>query len=384
MIRLFSIVLFAAALLFSGHAQAVITFDVAQGAGNVVTSISDIVKEGGEKLKEVKKKYLGDTMGDGTEGGKALSKIKEKRKQYKEAKKTLEDAKNDPRVKAAQASAQLAAVQKQIKETENMIKDINTANEEDFAAVESNINGQIKVYEDNNVTLRGMIAENPAQAEELENYIAGNNAQISALQQLLDQTREQGNNEISQAIAPLNEKLRALKQQQRKLANELSQYVQDSLPESADSGEVLNAAADAVFIAPGDPEDVEAIDRIRRARQLERRNQLINNLETIAALRQEFEPLAEETQETKLSGDVADSAAGNIGLNTAVKTAVVKFFYNYAKQQVTTLKKETAKEYAASAEFKRGDPERDIVTFNLDDYKYKLPKGVEGCADVKK
>lgn len=181
MIRLFSIVLFAAALLFSGSAQAVITFDVAQGAGNVVTSISDIVKEGGEKLKEVKKKYLGDTMGDGTEGGKALSKIKEKRKQYKEAKKALKDAKDNPRVKVAQASAQLAAVQKQIKETENMIKDINTANEEDFAAVESNINGQIKVYEDNNVTLRGMIAENPAQAEELENYIAGNNAQISAI-----------------------------------------------------------------------------------------------------------------------------------------------------------------------------------------------------------
>ena len=73
-----------------------------------------------------------------------------------------------------------------------MIKDINTANEEDFAAVENNINGQIKVYEDNNVTLRGMIAENPAQTEELENYIAGNNAQISALQQLLNQIPRAG------------------------------------------------------------------------------------------------------------------------------------------------------------------------------------------------
>ena len=208
--------------------------------------------------------------------------------------------------------------------------------------------------------------------------------QIEALQQLLIQTQKQGEQEISSAIAELDNKIKTLKQQQRDLTAELAQYVQDSLPETADSAAYLEAAADSVFIPADASEDVEAMDKIRRARQLERRNQAISAFETLAILRQELEPLAEEAAEMKAAASAADSASGNIGLNTAIKTSVIKSFFNYAKQQATVLKRETAREYAASVAYKRAEPDRDISTFNLDDYKFELPEGVKGCADVNK
>lgn len=361
---------------------AVITFDIGQGASNVVTSISDTVKEGGEKLKEVKKKYVGSVMGDGSEGKKFLNTIKQGKEMYDAGAETVEKTKNDPKVKAAQISAKLVSIQKDIKENEQMKEDIQAANAEDFAAVESNINGQIKIYQDNNAAIRSMMAQEPEKTTEYEAYITANDEQINALQQLLSQTKEQGEQEISSAIAELDNEIDALKQQQRELTAELAQYVQDAIPESQDPAAYLEAAADSVFIPADADEDVEAIDKIRRARQLERRNQTIAAIETLAILRQEFEPLAEEAAETKAAGAAADSASGNIGLNTAIKTSVIKSFFNYAKQQATVLKRETAREYAASVAYKRADPDRDIATFNLDDYKFELPKGVKGCADA--
>ena len=267
---------------------------------------------------------------------------------------------------------------------EQMKEDILAANAEDFAAVESNINGQIKLYQDNNAAIQSMMAQEPAKSEEYNTYMASNNEQIEALQQLLIQTQKQGEQEISSAIAELDNKIKTLKQQQRDLTAELAQYVQDSLPETADSAAYLEAAADSVFIPADASEDVEAMDKIRRARQLERRNQAISAFETLAILRQELEPLAEEAAEMKAAASAADSASGNIGLNTAIKTSVIKSFFNYAKQQATVLKRETAREYAASVAYKRAEPDRDISTFNLDDYKFELPEGVKGCADVNK
>ena len=386
MSKLFPIAVLAGVFLISVTTKvaAIVTFDVAQGASNVVTSISDMVKEGGEKLKEVKKKYVGSVMGDGSEGQKFLNTIKQGKEMYDAGAEAVEKAKNDPKVKAAQISAQIASIQKEIKENEQMKEEILAANAEDFAAVESNINGQIKLYQDNNAAIQSMMAQEPAKSEEYNTYMASNNEQIEALQQLLIQTQKQGEQEISSAIAELDNKIKTLKQQQRDLTAELAQYVQDSLPETADSAAYLEAAADSVFIPADASEDVEAMDKIRRARQLERRNQAISAFETLAILRQELEPLAEEAAEMKAAASAADSASGNIGLNTAIKTSVIKSFFNYAKQQATVLKRETAREYAASVAYKRAEPDRDISTFNLDDYKFELPEGVKGCADVNK
>ena len=393
-----SALLFAVMLLPS-EGNAIPKTDGGNAAKNVVTSVTNFADNAKKKYDEISNSTLIKTIGNGIDEAKGMY------KKYEEYKAKAEAFREDP----LQASLNLIEEQAQkeqekkgtkdengdnssetseetdgfftklnekvntVKEAtdlqqqeENLLKNINEAKD----AKRTEVEGKVKVLEENNAQLEQEIEDNPSRKEELTKQIEKNNAKIKAYQAGLEASEQEI---TAEDIAKLTDVQGALKNMQDKAeawANEQTQKVKEELLSKLNSmnpEEDLKQNTENNFLANNEVEDAGNIIAKRSYRKQEAGTTAIETVAQVATIKRELDDDKTFTQNiASRTGATDGSLPANI-TDTQATIAVVQELAKTIELKIMDLKLKTASEMA-QFEKTSSEPDSDITKFSLDKY----------------
>ena len=237
------------------------------------------------------------------------------------------------------------------------------------------LEGKIKVYEENNAAYQEMIAEDPSQRETLEAKISANNEAIKSLQEDFDKKEAEEKAISDSQISAVQAQISTLKDE---VAQESLSLAKDGLSSvkslfGGGTEAELNETIANNFIP--EKEDVTSAS-IKRVRSYRNKVAAEDALSVYAfALKVKATRDADNEKADQRADDVPsmDGSSGAIAMDTQLKVENMRALVLYVKTLIAEMKLRTAQDLASLTTYKLRDPSKDVTRFNLDDYKYKKP-----------
>ena len=236
------------------------------------------------------------------------------------------------------------------------------------------LEGKIKVLEENNKNLAAEIEKNPDKKEEYEKQIAANNLKIEGYNKAVSALGQEFSLEnaagTAAELADVNSQLNKLQSAATNYAKEQAAKVQQELEEQLKSmtpEQDLKEITSKNFLAAGEPENTANIMSKKQYRKKEAGDTAIEVAARTAKLQDELPDLVDYTQKVAARTDTAD---GTISANTTdsqVSAEQVKALAKFIEVTIYDLKLKTSQEIAAY-QGASSEPDSNITSFTLDKY----------------
>ncbi len=245
---------------------------------------------------------------------------------------------------------------------------------EQMQGQKTELEGKIKVLEENNKNLAAEIENNPDKKEEYEKQIAANNLKIEGYNKAASSLEQEFSLENASAtaaeLADVNSQLSKLQAAATNYANEQAAKVQQELEEQLKSmtpEQDLKEITSKNFLAAGEPENAANIMSKKQYRKKEAGDTAIEVAARTAKLQDELPDLVDYTKKVAARTDTAD---GTISANTTdsqVSAEQVKALAKFIEVTIYDLKLKTSQEIAAY-QGASSEPDSNITSFTLDKY----------------
>ncbi len=259
----------------------------------------------------------------------------------------------------------------------------NTINEQ-MQGQKTELEGKIKVLEENNKNLAAEIEKNPDKKEEYEKQIAANKLKIEgynkAVSALGKEFSLESATETAAELADVNSQLKKLQTAAADYANEQAAKVQQELEEQLKSmtpEQDLKEITSKNFLAAGEVENTDNILSKKQYRKKEAGNTAIEVAARTAKLQAELPDLVEYTRKVAARTDTADGTISANTTDTQVSAEEVKALAKFIEVTIYDLKLKTATEIAAY-QGASSEPDDNITSFTLDKYICEPSKTSEG------
>lgn len=374
----FFVIAFICMFFVVGNANAFLTLDPTKGIGRIFTVVSDFGKEVQAKVTSLQQKVLGNKFVKGT-----LDRIDEAKEFYEVNKSAIDQnmsdlnkikdsVTNSDAYKAKQLNDKMRAIDNQIEELENKKNEIDNQSEAAVATMRAGVDAQIKVLDENTAALNAMSEQDPATRSVNQEYINDNSLTKSQLEDDYQALVAEQKAAIEDSKKPVIQEINKLNGDKDKLKDQLKGFVLGGI-KALDAATAIKKSMDNVY-AKG-PESAENVDEIRKKRYQESRDSAIQGLETGAKSKIPLINKEIKMSETATAAPGFDTVAGAINASTRTKIENAKLMVQWVKLLTQSIKSETANEYVTLKTYTNTGNKDNVVSFNLDDYKYTSKKG---------
>ncbi len=267
-----------------------------------------------------------------------------------------------------QSAQEILKLQNEKKELEDTIE------QEIFAQV-TEITGKINALQQNNAALRQKIQEEPDKKSEYKASIVANESKIKELNEESQQISTNVKSQYSSQLSALDEQISAAK-------SKASEAALGILSENADklkglfggdaAAKELNKTVDNNFIPADTPITDESRKKVMDYRKKIQALDTIKAVNTALFIKKDLDASNEQGDKTKEKADTSESFSTKPAMGIQLKIDEIKALLKYTKLLMADMKMKTATDLAGMSEvMKLRNPDKDITSFNLDDYKYK-------------
>ena len=254
---------------------------------------------------------------------------------------------------------------------EKLTEEIN----QKIAAEEQKTQSKIDALKKNNENLQEMIKTDPTKKSEYEAQITKNEAEIKALEDQLEVTKNAINAENIDTLNALDAQMQVLKEKAENLANEAKEKASKQLSDklnSLDTEGTLLETSEKNFLKEGDTENSENITRIKTYRTYMAAQDTLDVIAQGVIIKQGLD--AENTETEKLANRTGalDGSISAINMNTQVVIKNIEALAKYIKVMLLDLKMKTSQDLAELGVYKQIEEPKDITSFNLDNYIYEV------------
>jgi len=281
----------------------------------------------------------------------------------------------------ASAAAEKTRMAKELASLKNEKSSIESEYNTAAAARKTELEGQIKSYQENNDAYQKMIAEDPSQKEELETKIAANNQAINSLREQYEAQEAEEKEAMSVRLAEVDAKIQSLRdqvtEQSLSLANEgVTSMAKSLFGGNNQSAAELNQTIANNFIPEDEPETAASIGRVRKYRNKVMANDISAAMSTAMNIRASRGQNNEKADDLFEKVPAMDGSTAAVAMDTQIKVENMKAILLYTKLMLAEMKMRTAMDLAKLNVYKLRNPGKDVTQFNLDDYKYKKPSKI--------
>ncbi len=266
-----------------------------------------------------------------------------------------------------QSAQEILKLQNEKKELEDTIE------QEIFAQV-TEITGKINALQQNNTALRQKIQEEPEKKSEYEASIVANESKIKEFNQQSQQISTNVKSQYSSQLSALDEQIAAAK-------SKASEEAMGALSENAgklkgllgddSAAEELNQTVDNNFIPADVPVTSESHKKVMDYRKKVQALDTIKAVNAALFIKKDLETSNEAGDKAKEKADTSEGFSTKPAMGIQLKIDQIKALLKYTKLLMADMKMKTATDLAAMSEvMKLRNPDKDITSFNLDDYKY--------------
>ena len=266
-----------------------------------------------------------------------------------------------------QSAQEILKLQNEKKELEDTIE------QEIFAQV-TEITGKINALQQNNAALRQKIQEEPDKKSEYEASIVANESKIKELNEESQQISTNVKSQYSSQLSALDEQISAAK-------SKASEEAMGALSDNADklkgllggdaAAEELNQTVDNNFIPADTPITVESRKKVMDYRKKVQALDTIKAVNAALFIKKDLDASNERGDKTKEKADTSEGFSTKPAMGIQLKIDEIKALLKYTKLLMADMKMKTATDLAGMSEvMKLRNPDKDITSFNLDDYKY--------------
>lgn len=378
----------------SGSVSAMIKFDVSATSGKVTETVSEwggkakkmmdenatlqtlitygkAAKEAAANLQEMKNDAM-QAVGDVTS---AANQMKE------DVNSTVGDVAGEVNGVAGTATGAVGNVTsktqsaQEILKLQNEKKELEDTIEQEIFAQVTEITGKINALQQNNAALRQKIQEEPDKKSEYEASIVANESKIKELNEESQQISTNVKSQYSSQLSALDEQISAAK-------SKASEEAMGALSDNADklkgllggdaAAEELNQTVDNNFIPADTPITVESRKKVMDYRKKVQALDTIKAVNAALFIKKDLDASNEQGDKTKEKADTSEGFSTKPAMGIQLKIDEIKALLKYTKLLMADMKMKTATDLAGMIEvMKLRNPDKDITSFNLDDYKYK-------------
>lgn len=378
----------------SGSVSAMIKFDVSATSGKVTETVSEwggkakkmmdenatlqtlitygkAAKEAAANLQEMKNDAM-QAVGDVTS---AANQMKE------DVNSTVGDVAGEVNGVAGTATGAVGNVTsktqsaQEILKLQNEKKELEDTIEQEIFAQVTEITGKINALQQNNAALRQKIQEEPDKKSEYEASIVANESKIKELNKESQQISTNVKSQYSSQLSALDEQISAAK-------SKASEEAMGALSDNADklkgllggdaAAEELNQTVDNNFIPADTPITVESRKKVMDYRKKVQALDTIKAVNAALFIKKDLDASNEQGDKTKEKADTSEGFSTKPAMGIQLKIDEIKALLKYTKLLMADMKMKTATDLAGMSEvMKLRNPDKDITSFNLDDYKYK-------------
>ncbi|MBO5442953.1 MAG: hypothetical protein J6A33_04110 [Alphaproteobacteria bacterium] len=377
----------------SGSVSAMIKFDVSATSGKVTETVSEwggkakkmmdenatlqtlitygkAAKEAAANLQEMKNDAM-QAVGDVTS---AANQMKE------DVNSTVGDVAGEVNGVAGTATGAVGNVTsktqsaQEILKLQNEKKELEDTIEQEIFAQVTEITGKINALQQNNAALRQKIQEEPDKKSEYEASIVANESKIKELNEESQQISTNVKSQYSSQLSALDEQISAAK-------SKASEEAMGALSDNADklkgllggdaAAEELNQTVDNNFIPADTPITVESRKKVMDYRKKVQALDTIKAVNAALFIKKDLDASNEQGDKTKEKADTSEGFSTKPAMGIQLKIDEIKALLKYTKLLMADMKMKTATDLAGMSEvMKLRNPDKDITSFNLDDYKY--------------
>lgn len=377
----------------SGSVSAMIKFDVSATSGKVTETVSEwggkakkmmdenatlqtlitygkAAKEAAANLQEMKNDAM-QAVGDVTS---AANQMKE------DVNSTVGDVGGEVNGVAGTATGAVGNVTsktqsaQEILKLQNEKKELEDTIEQEIFAQVTEITGKINALQQNNAALRQKIQEEPDKKSEYEASIVANESKIKELNEESQQISTNVKSQYSSQLSALDEQISAAK-------SKASEEAMGALSDNADklkgllggdaAAEELNQTVDNNFIPADTPITVESRKKVMDYRKKVQALDTIKAVNAALFIKKDLDASNEQGDKTKEKADTSEGFSTKPAMGIQLKIDEIKALLKYTKLLMADMKMKTATDLAGMSEvMKLRNPDKDITSFNLDDYKY--------------
>ena len=377
----------------SGSVSAQIKFDVSATSGKVTETVSEwggkakkmmdenatlqtlitygkAAKEAAANLQEMKNDAM-QAVGDVTS---AANQMKE------DINSTVGDVAGEVNGVAGTATGAVGNVTsktqsaQEILKLQNEKKELEDTIEQEIFAQVTEITGKINALQQNNAALRQKIQEEPDKKSEYEASIVANESKIKELNEESQQISTNVKSQYSSQLSALDEQISAAK-------SKASEEAMGALSDNADklkgllggdaAAEELNQTVDNNFIPADTPITVESRKKVMDYRKKVQALDTIKAVNAALFIKKDLDASNERGDKTKEKADTSEGFSTKPAMGIQLKIDEIKALLKYTKLLMADMKMKTATDLAGMSEvMKLRNPDKDITSFNLDDYKY--------------
>ena len=191
----------------------------------------------------------------------------------------------------------------------------------------------------------------------------------------LEVTKNAINAENLDVMNALNSQTQALKDKAANLANEAKEKAAKQLSDklnSLDNKGALSETTEKNFLGKDDIENSENITKIKTYRTYMAAQDTLDVIAQGVIIKQGLD--AENTETEKLANRTAalDGSTSSINMNTQVVIKNIEALAKYIKVMLLDLKMKTSQDLAELGVYKQIEEQKDITSFNLDNYIYEV------------
>ena len=377
----------------SGSVSAMIKFDVSATSGKVTETVSEwggkakkmmdenatlqtlitygkAAKEAAANLQEMKNDAM-QAVGDVTS---AANQMKE------DVNSTVGDVAGEVNGVAGTATGAVGNVTsktqsaQEILKLQNEKKELEDTIEQEIFAQVTEITGKINALQQNNAALRQKIQEEPDKKSEYEASIVANESKIKELNEESQQISTNVKSQYSSQLSALDEQISAAK-------SKASEEAMGALSDNADklkgllggdaAAEELNQTVDNNFIPADTPITVESRKKVMDYRKKVQALDTIKAVNAALFIKKDLDASNEQGDKTKEKADTSEGFSAKPAMNIQLRIDEIKALLKYTKLLMADMKMKTATDLAGMSKvMKLRNPDKDITSFNLDDYKY--------------
>lgn len=377
----------------SGSVSAMIKFDVSATSGKVTETVSEwggkakkmmdenatlqtlitygkAAKEAAANLQEMKNDAM-QAVGDVTS---AANQMKE------DVNSTVGDVAGEVNGVAGTATGAVGNVTsktqsaQEILKLQNEKKELEDTIEQEIFAQVTEITGKINALQQNNAALRQKIQEEPDKKSEYEASIVANESKIKELNEESQQISTNVKSQYSSQLSALDEQISAAK-------SKASEEAMGALSDNAGklkgllggdaAAEELNQTVDNNFIPADTPITVESRKKVMDYRKKVQALDTIKAVNAALFIKKDLDASNEQGDKTKEKADTSEGFSAKPAMNIQLRIDEIKALLKYTKLLMADMKMKTATDLAGMSEvMKLRNPDKDITSFNLDDYKY--------------
>lgn len=357
-------------------------------AGSKIAEFAGKAKEKGEAaIKWVSESKFGKFVGKGIQMGKDA--VKFVKAGIKAVNKLKDNILNSPEYRAAKISKEIAELTKETAALTKQRQKNKSDTDMEIAAARERNEAKISALKDNTANLQTMSSTRGGNVDEDYDFAAAqkNNDEaarilqnstegdIAGLKSSLDSRNDAIDNQIktkSNQIINLTKKLADIVNLNVKMKKSKQDPKKD-----------LEKAQKAIYLDPKEPASIKNVKTKKQERFAARQNTLLDVAGQATQAKYETIEASEESKSTTKAVATTPGSSDATAVNTSVAIGYGDQLYEYIALVVADLQRETIVAIADGMDIKSLNPDRDLGSFNIDEYYIPKPSLADLLKDAK-